>query len=120
MLVRSQWGGGWALGDRVQAGAGDKANPSMSLQDTQHGAMAPSPNSSPRGVRLTHEQQPPEVPTPQCDLAVPVPLGMPCHCAQLKHEVTGSEQGENQERGSLRAVEPLHLGKAVMRRALRP
>lgn len=119
MLVRSQWGGGWALGDRVLAGAGDKAKPSMSPQDTQHGAMAPSPNSSPRA--MSHRAAAPQGPRtpmrPRCPRAVgdAVP-----HCAQLKREITGTEQGENQERGSPRAVEPLRLGKAVMGRAPRP
>ena len=119
MLGRSQWGGGWALGDRVLAGAGDKANPSMSLQDTEHGVMAPSPNSSPRAMSLRAAAlQGPRTPTrPRCPCTVgdAVPL-----YAQLKRELTGLEQGENLERGSLGAVEPLHLGKAVMRRALRP
>lgn len=46
MLVRSQWGGGWALGDRVLAGAGHRSKPQSARQSFPLGNSPPPQGDS--------------------------------------------------------------------------
>lgn len=46
MLVRSQWGGGWALGDRVLAGAGHRSKHPISKAKLPSGELPPPQGDS--------------------------------------------------------------------------